>query len=57
MILTSLIVEGSPDINQLPVVCEFPDVFPEDIPGLPPKREVKFAIDLVPGTGPISMAP
>ncbi|RVW29531.1 Transposon Ty3-G Gag-Pol polyprotein [Vitis vinifera] len=36
---------------------EYPDVFPEDLPGLPPEREVEFTIDLVPGTGPMSKAP
>ena len=39
------------------VVYEFVDVFPEDLPGLPPIREVEFAIDLVPGTSPISISP
>ena len=39
-----------------PVVCEFPDVFSEELPGLPPVREVEFTIELLPGTGPISMA-
>jgi hypothetical protein len=36
------------------VVCEFPDVFPEDLPGLPPERDVEFVIELKPGTAPIS---
>ena len=36
------------------MVCEFPDVFPEDFPGLPPKRDVEFVIELKPGTAPIS---
>ena len=36
---------------------EFPDVFPEDLPGLPPDREVEFTIDIIPGTAPISKAP
>jgi hypothetical protein len=35
------------------VVSEFPDVFPEDLPGLPPERKVEFAIELLPGTAPI----
>ena len=35
---------------------EFPEVFPDDITKLPPEREVEFAIDLVPGTSPISIA-
>jgi hypothetical protein len=39
------------------VVCEFPDVFPEDVSDLPPEREVEFSIEVVPGTNPISMAP
>ena len=36
---------------------DFPDVFPEDVPGLPPPREIEFSIDLVPGARPVSMAP
>ena len=36
------------------VACEYPDVFPEELPGLPPDREVEFRIDLVPGTAPVS---
>jgi hypothetical protein len=36
------------------VVSEFPDVFPEDLPGMPPRRKVEFAIELLPGTAPIS---
>jgi hypothetical protein len=43
-----------PEIKDIPVVCEFPDVFPEDLPGLPPEREVEFVIELKPGTAPIS---
>ncbi|XP_075474694.1 uncharacterized protein LOC142505544 [Primulina tabacum] len=39
------------------VVSEFPDVFPEEIPGFPPEREVEFSIELMPGTEPISRAP
>jgi hypothetical protein len=36
------------------VVSEFPDVFPEELPGMPPERKVEFAIELIPGTTPIS---
>jgi hypothetical protein len=36
------------------VVCEFPDVFPEDLPELPPERDVVFVIELKPGMAPIS---
>ncbi|KAL0554397.1 hypothetical protein IC582_008317 [Cucumis melo] len=39
------------------VVRDYPDVFPEELPGLPPHREVEFAIELEPGTVPISRAP
>jgi hypothetical protein len=36
------------------VVKDFPDVFPEELPGMPPDTEVEFVIDLLPGTAPIS---
>ena len=39
------------------MVREFPDVFPEELPGLPPEREFELCIDLVPGTTPISIPP
>ncbi|GJV99811.1 putative reverse transcriptase domain-containing protein, partial [Tanacetum coccineum] len=40
-----------------PIVREFPEVFPEDLPGLPPARQVEFQIDLVPGAAPVARAP
>ncbi|XP_020963973.1 uncharacterized protein LOC110265353 [Arachis ipaensis] len=40
------------NLDQIPVVREFPEVFPEDIPEFPPQREIEFAIELVPGAGP-----
>jgi hypothetical protein len=43
-----------PEIKDIPVVCEFPDVFPEDLPRLPPERDVEFVFELKPGTAPIS---
>jgi hypothetical protein len=43
-----------PEIQDILVVCEFPDVFPEDLPGLPPEKDVEFVIELKPGTAPIS---
>ncbi|XP_031116509.1 uncharacterized protein LOC116020167 [Ipomoea triloba] len=53
--------EGPEDIDsieealeEIAVVKDFPDVFPEEIPGMPPERVVEFTIDLVPGTTPIS---
>ncbi|KAA3474098.1 DNA/RNA polymerases superfamily protein [Gossypium australe] len=44
-------------VESVPVVCEFLDVFPEELLGLPLIREFKFGIELVPGTTPISIAP
>ncbi|XP_056683826.1 uncharacterized protein [Spinacia oleracea] len=45
------------ELSDILVVKEFPDVFPEDIPDIPPDREVEFTIELIPGTAPISKAP
>jgi hypothetical protein len=42
------------EIREIPVVCEFPDVFPEDLPRLPPERDVEFIIELKPSTTPTS---
>ena len=39
------------------VVSEFPDVFPDDLPGMPPERDIEFSIDLLPGTAPIAKRP
>jgi len=44
-------------VEDIPVVCEFPNVFPEELLGLPPQREIDFEIELVPGAHPISKAP
>ena len=41
-------------LHEVPVVCEYPDVFPEELPGMPPDRDIDFIIELVPGTGPIA---
>ncbi|MCI68404.1 cellular nucleic acid-binding protein, partial [Trifolium medium] len=57
MMFASLKIEGEVKVEKLPIVYEFPDVFPEDISDMPPEREVEFSINLVPGTNPISMAP
>ena len=46
-----------PTLPSIPVVNEFPDVFPEDLPGLPPAREIEFGIDVIPDTKPISIPP
>ncbi|WVZ58246.1 hypothetical protein U9M48_008532, partial [Paspalum notatum var. saurae] len=45
------------EIKKIPVVCEFPNVFPEELPGLPPDRNVEFSIERVPGTAPVSKRP
>ncbi|MCI41968.1 RNA-directed DNA polymerase (Reverse transcriptase), partial [Trifolium medium] len=56
-VFASLRLESGVKVEELPVVCEFPSVFPGDVSNLPPEREVEFSIDLVHETGPISMAP
>ncbi|KZV28245.1 hypothetical protein F511_02115 [Dorcoceras hygrometricum] len=45
------------ELRDIPIVREFPDVFPDEIPGFPHCREIDFSIELVPGTAPISRAP
>ncbi|XP_070029114.1 uncharacterized protein [Nicotiana sylvestris] len=47
----------SPTIQSIPAVNEFPDGFPDELPGLQPEREIEFAIDLLPSTQPISIPP
>ncbi|KAJ0765366.1 putative nucleotidyltransferase, Ribonuclease H [Helianthus annuus] len=44
-------------LEDIPVVRDFPQVFPEDLPGLPPHRQVEFQIELAPGAAPIARAP
>jgi hypothetical protein len=44
-------------LDEIPVVCEYPDVFPDEMPGMPPDRDVDFVIELQPGTAPISKRP
>ncbi|KAJ0871367.1 putative nucleotidyltransferase, Ribonuclease H [Helianthus annuus] len=58
--ILTLVTDTRPEekmIDDLPVVREFPDVFPEELPGLPPHRQVEFQIDLTPGAAPIARAP
>ncbi|XP_042404664.1 uncharacterized protein LOC121994816 [Zingiber officinale] len=55
--LLSMVKAGSdalPQISDVSIVQEFPDVFPDELPGLPPKRQVEFTIELVSGTAPVS---
>jgi hypothetical protein len=56
-LMAFLSIENQEKIDRLRVVCEFPEVFPDEIPDVPPEREVEFSIELVPGTKPVSMAP
>jgi hypothetical protein len=51
------LVDGKFVGRNIRVVRDFPDVFPEELPGMPPDREVEFVIDLLPGTAPISKRP
>ncbi|GKB92165.1 putative reverse transcriptase domain-containing protein [Tanacetum coccineum] len=44
-------------LKDVPIIRDFPEVFPEDLPGLPPARPVEFQIDLIPGAAPVARAP
>ncbi|KAI3809203.1 hypothetical protein L1987_25173 [Smallanthus sonchifolius] len=44
-------------IQDIPIIRDFPEVFPEDLSGLPPVRQVEFRIDLIPGANPVARAP
>src|SRR3954468_19319844 len=46
-----------PELEDIPAVHDFPDVFPEELPGMPPDRCVEFIVDLILGTIPISRHP
>jgi hypothetical protein len=49
-------VQGT-SLNEIRVVQEYPDVFPKDLPGMPPDRDIEFIIELLPGTPPIFKRP
>ena len=49
--------KGKTTVDDVPIVRDYPDVFPEDLPGIPPERQVEFRIDLIPGAAPIAKAP
>ena len=51
------IVKARLSVSNIPTVSDFSDVFPEELPGLPPRREIEFAIDVVPGATPASITP
>jgi hypothetical protein len=44
-------------VERIPVVCDYPDAFPNELPGMPPDRDIEFTIELQPGTAPISKRP
>ncbi len=48
---------AAPEFEDIPVVHEFPNVFPPELTTMPPDREIEFVIDVVPGIVPISKAP
>ena len=53
--IVAIMVKGKEmTIEMVPIVKEYLDVFPEELSGLPPMREVEFGIDVVPGMAPIS---
>jgi hypothetical protein len=49
-------VQGT-SLNEIGIAQEYPDVFPEDLPGMPSDRDIEFIIELLPGTPPISKRP
>jgi len=58
MMIAQSAKKGSEEqIRDIPVVAEFVDVFPDEVPGLPPSRDMDFTIDLIPGAGPVLVAP
>nr|GEV22069.1 putative reverse transcriptase domain-containing protein [Tanacetum cinerariifolium] len=59
-VVTAQVIEKKSEdklLENIPVVREFPDVFPEDLPGLPSIRQVEFQIDLIPGAALVARAP
>ena len=50
-------VKARPSIFDISTVSDCPDVFPEELSGLPPQREIEVAIDVVPGATPASITP
>ena len=46
-----------PSLSNIPIVCDYPDLFPMELLGVPPQREIEFAIDVVPGATSASITP
>nr|GEW14600.1 reverse transcriptase domain-containing protein [Tanacetum cinerariifolium] len=60
LIIQAQVMEKNSDekrLENIPIDREFPDVFPEELPGLPPVRQVEFQINLIPGAAPVAHAP
>jgi hypothetical protein len=51
------LIEVRSEIEEIPVACEYTDVFLDDLPGMPPDRDIEFIIELQPGIAPISKQP
>ena len=49
--------KANPSSSDIPIICDYPDVFPEELLGLPPRREIELPIDVVPVTVPASITP
>ena len=50
-------IKARPSVSDIPIVSDLPDVFPEELPGLPPQRDIEFAIDVVSDSTPASITP
>ncbi|XP_025692775.1 uncharacterized protein [Arachis hypogaea] len=57
ILLTANASDDTPDLDQIPAVRDFSEVFSEDIPEFPPQREIEFMIELVPRARPVSIVP
>ncbi|GKG09415.1 hypothetical protein Tco_0338161, partial [Tanacetum coccineum] len=59
-LFVALVAEKKPKekrLEDVPIIHDFPEVFPDELPGLPPSRQVEFRIDLVPGATPVARTP
>ena len=56
-IVSMLCALEAKSVEEVPIVCEYPNVFPKELPGMPPDQDVEFVIDLLLGTGPIAKRP
>ena len=52
-----MVKEAKLTVEKILIVREFVDVFPKDLPGLPPIKEIEFGIEVIPSTSPISKQP